>query len=120
MFRYFSPMKLHTRWTETRFGIFRRRTEFELYCRVELSKIEMPAYAAAELGNEIVCQYRSHGLVMDTRLASLVAGETRFGSEDRAYLEDIEKSVAEAVERLTARLQDHVPVQGSRDKPGDG
>lgn len=101
-------MKLHTRWTETRFGLFHRRTEYELYCRVELSETEAHAYPESDLGKELVCEYRSHGLNMNTRLASLVAGETRFGSEDRSYLEDIEKSIAASVDRLTASLQEQI------------
>ena len=45
---------------------------------------------------------------MDTRLSSLVAGETRFGSEDKAYLEDIEKNVSASVDRLTAKLEEYM------------
>ncbi len=107
-------MKLYTRWTKTRFGVFQRRTEHELYCRVELSEREQEAYPASGLGDELVCEYRSRGLPMDTRLSSLVAGETRFGSEDRAYLEGIKKDVSAAIERLTAKLQE----QTSSDEAG--
>ncbi len=99
-------MKLITRWKATRFGIFQRRTEHELYCRVELSEREQAAYLGSGVADELVCEYRSRGLPMDTRLSSLVAGETRFGSEDKAYLEDIEKNVSSSIDRLTAKLQE--------------
>ncbi len=101
-------MELVTRWKATRFGIFQRRTEHELYCRVELSAREQAAYPGSGVADELVCEYRSRGLPMDTRLSSLVAGETRFGSEDKAYLEDIEKNVAASVDRLTAKLEEYM------------
>ena len=98
-------MKLHTRWEQARFGVFIRRTEHELFCRVELTDSERAAYAESGLGDELVCKYRSHGLPMDTRLSSLVAGETRFGSQDKAYLENILKDITAAIERFTEKLQ---------------
>jgi hypothetical protein len=97
-------MKLHTRWAETRFGLFQRRTEHELFCRIELSPAEQAAYERTDMGERLVCEYRPRGVPMDTRLKSLVAGETRFGSEDRAELEAIERQVTEAADELAAEL----------------
>ena len=108
-------MKLHKRWVETRFGVFKRRTEHELFCRIELDADEREAFERSGLGEEIVITYRPRGVPLDTKLSSLVAGETRFGSEDRAELEAIENQVAAAAERLAG-------VIGGRagDDPDDG
>jgi len=97
-------MKLHKRWAETRYGVFHRRTEHELFCRIELDAAEQAAYERSGLGEQLVCDYRSHGLPMETRLKSLIAGETRFGSEDRAYLEGIERQVVAAADDLAEAL----------------
>ena len=97
-------MKLHKRWAETRYGVFQRRTEHELFCRIELDAAEQVAYELSDLGERMVCEYRSRGLPLDTRMSSLIAGETRFGSEDRAYLEEIEKQVVAAAEDLAEML----------------
>jgi hypothetical protein len=93
-------VRLHTRWVETRFGLFNRRTEHELYCHIELDPGERDAFERSGLGEAIVFAYRPRGVPLDTRLASLVAGETRFGSEDRAELEAIEAQVGAAAARL--------------------
>ncbi len=98
-------MKLHTRWTETRYGVIFRRTEHELFCRIELSAAEQAVYQRSDLGDRLVCEYRPRGLKLDTRLASLIEGETRFGSEDKAYLEDIERQVTAAAEDVEAVLR---------------
>jgi hypothetical protein len=97
-------MKLNCRWAETRYGVFHRRTEHELFCRIELDPAEQAAYERSDLGEKPVCDYRSHGLPMETRLKSLIAGETRFGSEDRAYLEEIERQVVGAADELAEAL----------------
>jgi hypothetical protein len=97
-------MKLHKRWAETRYGIFQRRTEHELFCHIELDAAEQAAFECSGLGERLVCEYRSRGLPLDTRMSSLIAGETRFGSEDRAYLEEIERQVTAAAEELAETL----------------
>jgi len=107
-------VKLHKRWQETRFGVFQRRTEHELFCWFELSEDEQAAYQRSDLGDRMVCEYSSRGVRLDTRLSSLVAGETRFGSEDRAYLEAIEQKIIAAAEELASELADG--QAGSDDK----
>jgi hypothetical protein len=97
-------MKLNCRWAETRYGVIRRQTEHELFCRIDLDAAERAVFEASDLGERLVCEYRSRGLRLDTRLKSLVAGETRFGSDDKAYLEEIERQVVEAAEELAGEL----------------
>ncbi len=97
-------MKLHTRWQETRYGVFQRRTEHELFCRIALSEQERAVYESLDIGSRLVCAYVSRGLRLDTRLSSLIAGETRFGSEDRSYLEEIERQVLAAADDLAEAL----------------
>ncbi|HSM41652.1 MAG TPA: hypothetical protein VK862_12935 [Afifellaceae bacterium] len=104
-------MKLHTRRIETRFGLFNRRTEHELFCRIELKPGEREAYERSGLGEAVVIAYRPRGVPLDTRLASLVAGETRFGSEDPAELEAIERQVGEAAARLADAVGGDLEVQ---------
>jgi hypothetical protein len=109
-------MKLHTRWSETHFGVFRRQTEHELFCRIELTEAEHAAFQRSGLGDRLVCEYRSHGLQLDTRMSSLIAGETRFGSQDFAYLEDIERQVVAAAADIEAALRSTGDAGG--DPPG--
>ena len=99
-------MKLNCRWAETRYGVIRRRTEHELFCRIELDAAEKAAFDGSELGERLVCEYRSRGLRLDTKVKSLVAGETRFGSDGRAYLEEIERQVRSAADELAKALAD--------------
>ena len=59
----------------------------------------------------MVIAYRPRGVPLDTKLASLVASETRFGSEDPAELEAIERQVGEAASRLADAVGGDLEVQ---------
>lgn len=106
-------MKLHKRRVETRFGLFRRGIEHELFCRIELDAEEREVYERLGLGEAVVCAYRPRGVPLDTRFSSLVAGETRFGSEDPAELEAIEAQIDEAAARLADAVGGDLEVQST-------
>ena len=56
-------MNLNCRWAQTRYGVFHRRTDHELFCRIEyLFYLAFPHGCAHVSDFDVLCRYREFQL----------------------------------------------------------